>query len=104
MNGPGYRFESAILIPMPIPMNGHSNRCLRYECRACLLLTTSPKVALLVEEEPPQGALICVQVEHPVVHTASDDHVLRPTIPQLLPCVTNGAESKEVVEGASLTL
>jgi len=69
-----------------------------------VLLSAGLRVALLVEEEPPQGALIRVQVEHPVVHAASDDHVLRPAIPQLLPRVSNGAEGKEVVEGAGVLL
>ena len=69
-----------------------------------VLLSASSKVALLVEEEPMQRALICVQVEHPVIDAATDHHVLRPTEPQLLPCVTNSAKGKEVVEGAGLIL
>ena len=69
-----------------------------------VLLSAGSKVALLVEEEPPQGALICVQVEHPVIDAASDHHVMRPAIPQLLPCVANSAKGEEVVKGASLLL
>ena len=69
-----------------------------------VLLSASSKVALLIKEEPPQGALICVQVEHPMVYSASDHHVLWPTVPYLLPCVANSAKGKEVVEGAGLIL
>lgn len=35
-----------------------------------------------------------------MIDAASDHYVLRPTKPQLLPCVTNGAKGKEVVESA----
>jgi hypothetical protein len=69
-----------------------------------VLLSAGLKVALLVEEEPPQGAFLRVQVEHPVIDAASDHHVLRPTEPQLLSCVTNGAKGKEIVESAGLIL
>ena len=61
-------------------------------------------MALLVEEEPPQGALICIQVEYPIVYSASDHYILWPIEPYLLPCVANGTKGEEVVEGAGLIL
>jgi hypothetical protein len=61
-------------------------------------------VALLVEKEQLQQALIYIQVKHLVIDTASDHYILWPTKPQLLSHVANSAKGEDVVKSVGLIL